>query len=140
MIVAYLLRDGMPADTEERIEVLVGAGLAALPPAVLGAFWLVVREVAELPSRLRSLPGTSREHAEELGRLAGHARSRPSWIRVPGLLWRFGFLAHSARENLMPWAPLLPLLSVPFLLATGFAAVGALVEILVAVVLLFALA
>ena len=140
MIVAYLLRDGVPADTEGRIELVVGSVLAAVPPLVLGAFWLAVREVAELPARLRALPGTSREHAAELGRLAGEARSRGSWLRVPRLLWRFGFLAASARENLTPWAPLLPLLSLPFLLATALAAGGALLEILIAAVLLLALA
>jgi hypothetical protein len=140
VIVAYLLRDGVPADTEGRIELVVGSVLAAVPPLVLGAFWLAVREVAELPARLRTLPETSREHAAELGRLAGDARSRGSWIRVPRLLWRFGFLAASARENLTPWAPLLPLLSLPFLLATALAAAGALLELLIAVVLLLALA
>jgi hypothetical protein len=140
VIVAYLLRDGVPADTEGRIELIVGSVLAAVPPLVLAAFWLAVREVAELPARLRTLPETSREHAAELGRLAGDARSRGSWIRVPRLLWRFGFLAASARENLTPWAPLLPLLSLPFLLATALAAAGALLEMLIAAVLLLALA
>lgn len=130
----------MPPDTEGRIELVVGSVLAAVPPLVLGAFWLAVREVAELPARLRTLPETSREHAAKLGRLAGEARSRGSWIRVPRLLWRFGFLAASARENLTPWAPLLPLLSLPFLLATALAAAGALLEMLIAAVVLLALA
>ena len=140
MIAVYLFRDGVPEDTEGRIELVVGLALAAAPPLVLGAFWLAVREVAQLPARLRALPGTSREHAAELGRLAGDARSRASWGRVPRLLWRFGFLAASARENLTPWAPLLPLLSLPFLLATAIAALGAVLEMLIAAVLLVALA
>lgn len=126
----------MPDDTEGRIELVVGCALAVFPPLVLGAFWLAVREVAELPARLRTLPDTSREHAAKLGRLAEDARSRRSWARVPRLLWRFGFLAASARENLTPWAPLLPLLSLPFLLATAAASVAAVAEVVIALALL----
>lgn len=140
VIAAYLFRNGVPEDAEGRIELVVGLALAAIPPLVLGAFWLVVREVAELPARLRALPDTSREQAAELGRLADHARSGGSWLKFPRMLWRFGFLAASARENFTPWAPLLPLMSVPFLFATALAAVAALVELLVAAVLLIALA
>jgi hypothetical protein len=114
--------------------------LAAAPPAVLLLFWLAVREVAELPARLRSLPETSREQAAELGRLAGEARSRPGVLRFPRLLWRFGFLVGSARETLTPWAPLLPLLSVPFLLLSAAAAVAAVLEVVVAIVALLVVA
>nr|MDQ3822794.1 hypothetical protein [Actinomycetota bacterium] len=60
--------------------------------------------------------------------------------RFPGLLWRFGRLAGSARETLTPWAPLLPLLSVPFLLASLAAFFAAVLEVAIAVVLLLALA
>jgi hypothetical protein len=136
VIAAYLFRDGVPEDTEGRIELVVGLVLAAAPPLVLGAFWLAVREVAELPARLRALPDTSREHAAELGRLAGEARSRGSWLRLPRVLWRFGFLAASARENLTPWAPLLPLLSLPFLFATAVASLAAVVEVVIALALI----
>ena len=136
VIAAYLFRDGLPHSGEERLEAIVGTVLAALPPLVLGAFWLAVREVAELPARLRSLPETGRSQAAELGRLAGEARSRPGIARFPRLLWRFGFLVGSARETLTPWAPLLPLLSVPFLLTTLVACFGALLEVLIAFVLL----
>jgi len=140
VIAAHLFRDGVPGGGEERVELIVGLVLAALPPIVLGAFWLAVREVAEIPGRLRTLPETGRSQAAELGRIAGEARGGGrGWFRFPRLLWRFGFLLGSARETLTPWAPLLPLLSVPFLLATAAAAFGAVLEVLVALVLLVAL-
>jgi hypothetical protein len=140
VIAAYVLRDGFPATGEERVEAVIGLVLAAIPPVVLGAFWLAVREVAELPARIRALPQTSREQASELGQIATEARSERSWLRFPRLLWRFGFLAASARETLTPWAPLLPLLSVPFLLLTAAAALGAVLEAAIALGLLVALA
>ena len=139
VIAVYLLRDGMPDGGEERVELVVGLVLAALPPLVLGLFWLAVREVAEVPGRLRTFPETGREQAAELGRIAGQARSRGRWTRFPGLLWRFGRLAGSARETLTPWAPLVPLLSVPFLLASAAAFFAAVVEVAIALGLLVAL-
>ena len=140
MIALYVLRDGFPDGGEERLEAVIALVLAALPPLVLGAFWLAVREVAELPARLRALPETGLAQASELGRIAGEARGGRGWLRFPRLLWRFGFLVGSARETLTPWAPLLPLLSVPFLLATLAASAAAVVEVAIALVLLVALA
>jgi hypothetical protein len=119
---------------------VVALVLAAAPPLVLLAFWLAVREVAELPDRLRSLPETGRAQAAELGRLAGEARTRGGWLRFPRLLWRFGFLIGSARETVTPWAPLLPLLSVPFLVLTATAAAAAVLEVAIALVALLVLA
>jgi hypothetical protein len=140
VIAVLLLRDGFPDGGEERLELVVALVLAAAPPLVLLAFWLAVREVAQLPARLRSLPETGREQAAELGRLASDARTRGGWLRFPRLLWRFGFLVGSARETVTPWAPLLPLLSVPFLLLTAAASVAAVFEVLIALVALLALA
>jgi hypothetical protein len=80
----------------------------------------VLGEVSALPDRLRSYPETTRERAAELRALAldAQARERPAWRRLPGSAWRLATLARSARDLLAPHAPLLPLLSVPFLLAT----------------------
>lgn len=138
-IAVYLLRDGFPEGGEERIEVVVGLVLAAVPPVVLTLFWLAVREVGELPGRLRALPETGRAQAGELGRIAEEARSGRSWLRFPRLLWRFGFLVGSARETLTPWAPLLPLVSPPFLLLTAAAAAAAPLEVAIALVALVAM-
>ena len=61
-----------------------------------------------------------RDHADELRAIAhdAQARERPAWRRLPGSTWRLATLARSARDLLAPHAPLLPLLSVPFLVAT----------------------
>jgi hypothetical protein len=141
VICALLFRNGLPEGGEETVQTVVTVALAAAPPVVLLLFWLAVREVVELPARLRALPGTGREQAAEVARLAGQARSRGrrGWAS-PRLLWRFGVLAGSARETLTPWAPLLPLLSVPFLLLTALAAAAAVLEVLVALVALAAVA
>jgi hypothetical protein len=140
VIAAYVLRDGLPDGGEETVETVLALVAAAFPPVVLAAFWLVVREVAKLPERLRTLPESGRAQAAELGQIAGEARARGTWLRFPRLLWRFGFLVGSARETLTPWAPLLPLVSLPFLIATAAAFAGAVLEVAVALVLLVALA
>lgn len=138
---AILLRNGIPAGGEDRIELVVLLVLAVAPPLVLLVFWLAVREVGEVPARLRSLPETGRAQAAQLGRLASAAaRARGSWLRFPRLLWRFGFLVGAARETVTPWAPLLPLLSPPFLLLTAAAAAAAILEVAIALVAVLALA
>jgi hypothetical protein len=138
LIVYAVLRDG---DRGIAAEIVVVA-LAAAPPVVLGAFWLLLRELVELPDRIRRLPGQGREHLEELGRLARDARAtrQRGFARVPGTIWRLTRLTGSSRELLTPYAPLLPLLNVPFLAAVAFAAVGVLVELAIALVVLVALA
>jgi hypothetical protein len=94
--------------------------LLAVPPAVLLAFSFVLGEAVELPDKLRSYPGTTREQVAELRAIAHDARERqrPAWRRLPGSTWRLATLVRSARDVLSPYAPLLPLLSVPFLIAT----------------------
>ena len=140
VIAAYVLRDGLPEGAEETVEAAIALVAAAFPPVLLTLFWLVLREVVQLPERLRSLPESGRAQAAELGRIAGEARARGSWLRFPRLLWRFGFLVGSARETLTPWAPLLPLVSLPFLLATAAAFAGTVLEVAIALVLLVVLA
>jgi hypothetical protein len=109
-----------PSDGEEWAGFAVLCILLAVPPAVLLAFSLVLGEVVELPDKLRSYPGTMRDHAEELRAIAhdAQARERPAWRRLPGSTWRLAALVRSARDLLAPHAPLLPLLNVPFLIAT----------------------
>jgi hypothetical protein len=86
-------------------------------------------------------PDTTREHAVELRAIAqdAKARERPAWRRLPGSTWRLATLICSARELLAPHAPLLPLFSVPFLIAAlvsallvPFVVVAALVVLLAA--------
>jgi hypothetical protein len=61
----------------------------------------------------------TREHAAELRAMAHDAmlRERPAWRSLLGSTWRLATLVRSARDRVAPHAPLLPLLSVPFLLA-----------------------
>jgi hypothetical protein len=87
-------------------------------------FSLAVSELAKLPENLRNYPRLTSKHVEELRAIASaaKARERPAWRRLPGSAWRLTSLVRSARELLAPHAPLLPLISVPFLLATAVSA------------------
>jgi hypothetical protein len=98
---------------------IVLALAAAVPACVLFLFSLAVREAAELPQRLRGAPaqvGGLRAAVDDLARARGG--------RLPGALWRAGRQAASARDLAMPWAPLLPLVNLPFLAATGVSALA----------------
>ncbi len=97
---------------DEGEDVLVVAA-AAVPAAVLFLFSFALFEAAELPSRLRNAPAQARDL-----RTAVDALGRARGGRLPRALWRAGRQAASAREFATPWAPLLPLISLPFLAAT----------------------
>ena len=142
LIVYAALRDGAPEDTRGWLTAVAVIALAAAPPLVVGTFWLLLGEVVELPELIRRMPGETRAHAEELGHLARESRDpdRGRARRVPGLVWRTLRLTASSRELLRPYAPLLPLLSVPFLTAVAFAALGIVVEVAIALLVLFVLA
>ena len=117
--------------------------LLAVPAGVLLAFSFVLGEVVELPDKLRTYPGLTREHAAELQAIAedAKARERPAWRRLPGSTWRLATLVRSARELLAPHAALLPLMNVWFLLATvASALLVPLLALAALVVLLAALA
>lgn len=134
-IVFVVLLRWTPGDAEDWTGLGVLAVLLAVPAAILLAFSFVLGEVVELPEKLRRTPATAREHAEELRAITrdAQARGRPAWRRLPGSTWRLATLLRSARELLAPHAPLLPLLSVPFLVATVVSA--ALVPVLLVVAL-----
>jgi hypothetical protein len=142
VIAVFLFRDGLRDSGGEWVATVVVLGLAAAPPAILFLFSEALRGLAELPTKIRALPTTGREHAAELAGLAERARSARGGglLRLPLLLWRVMRLAASSRETLLPYAPLLPLASLPFLGLTALAAAAALVEILIALVLLVVLA
>jgi hypothetical protein len=129
-----------PGDRGNWAGLVVLCVLLALPAAVLLAFSLVLREVVDLPDRLRSYPGTTREHVAELSAIAREAqrRERPAWRRLPVSTWRLATLVRSARDLLAPHAPLLPLFSVPFLVATLVSALLVPVVVLAALVVLLA--
>ncbi len=131
-----------PSDGEDWAGLVALCVLLAVPAAVLLAFSFVLGEVVELPEKLHSYPGTTREHAGELRAIAQDAkvRDRPAWRRLPGSTWRLAMLVRSARDLLAPHAPLLPLLSVPFLIATLVSALLVPVVVAAALVVLIAAA
>ena len=130
VIAAVLYADGV--DGGEVLAVL----LAAAPPVLLWFLWAALRELAELPERLRRLPETARERRVDVERLAAELRDERGLLRLPRVLWRLRVLAGAARELVTPHAPLLPFLSVTFLTWSAIAAGAALVEVGIALVLL----
>jgi len=93
------------------------AVLAAIPALVLWFFSFVLAEVAELPERLRGAP----EEVAQLGGVIDELR-RARGAGAFRALWRVAIRAARARELATPWAPLLPLLSVWFLVTTAISA------------------
>jgi hypothetical protein len=136
VIVYFLLRDGLPGGAGRALLTVLGVVVVVLPPLVLGAFWFVLGQLLLLPERLRDLPSDGREHAAELRRVVEEARSRRGWTAVPTQLWRLARLSTSARELLTPYAPVAPLVSLPFLAAVVLSAAAVGVELIVALVLL----
>jgi hypothetical protein len=141
-LVYAIVRNGFADDATRALAVL---GIAALiaPPLILGAFWLALGELVRFPERIQALPLEARDHGEQLRALVERARSpRGTRFGVTRILWQLLRTTRGARDTLTPYAPLLPLVSVPFLAATAAAAFAAAIELLaaciVAVVLLTA--
>lgn len=133
VIALALFREGIP-ETRARALASVLATIAAfVPGAILFAFHRVLEQVLALPGTLRALPGTGRQHADELARLV---RSRREAEGRPLRAWRLLALGRSSRQLLTPYAPLAPLLSVPFLIAAGLALVATPVLVVLALVAL----
>lgn len=131
VIAVVLYGDGVTGP--EVLAVLV----AISAPVVLWILWAALRELAELPDRLRRLPETARERRVDLGRVAGDLRDPGGrLVRLPRTLWRLRVLAGAARDLVTPHAPLLPFLSPLFLTLSALAAVAAIVEVGIALVLL----
>jgi hypothetical protein len=110
---------------------LLLAAAAAVPTVVLFLFSVAVNQAADLPERLRNAPAQARDLRLTLDELGGSRGSR-----LPRALWRAGRQAASARELVTPWAPLLPLLSLPFLAATALSALVTPALLLVALIVL----
>jgi len=98
---------------------LAAAVLAAVPAGILYFFSLTLNEVAELPARLRGAPAEARA---VVGAFDDVRTARG--MRFGSALWRAGRRTASARDLAMPWAPLLPLVSVTFWIAAAVSAVA----------------
>lgn len=110
VLAILLARDGFSA-AETVLTLLL---LAA--PAIVLLFLAGVRELLQLPERLRRMPQRGTEQMSELTRLAGEARAA-SWRRTPFLLWQLRGLASSTRD-LVGFALPLRVLAPPFLALT----------------------
>jgi hypothetical protein len=130
VIAAVLYSDGV--DGAEVLAVVI----AVAPPIMLWFLWAALRELAQLPERLRRLPETARERRVDVEQLTAELREGGGPLRLPRVLWRLRVLAGAARDLVTPHAPLLPFLSATFLSWSAVAAGAAVVEIGVAVVLL----
>jgi ABC-type molybdate transport system permease subunit len=141
IVIAYaLLRHGFPGQTGRAVVTILALALVATPPLVLGAFWFVLGELLELPERIRRTPLETREHAEQVRRIVREARSRRGWSTLPWQIWRLARLAASSRDLLTPYAPVLPLLSPPFVAGVVLSAAAVVAETAVALVLVLVLA
>ena len=130
-------------DSAGAIALIVVAGLVlAAPAVVLLVFYAALREVLELPARLRALPETARDHEAELTRAIDEARSRSraSLLRLPLALWRFGGFVRSSHWLLRPYAPVAALASPALLVVVVVALVATALEVVVAAVLLLVVA
>jgi hypothetical protein len=136
LITYALLRHGWPGGAAREVLTVLALALLITPPLVLMVFWQIVGDVASLPERIRRLPLTGREHAEHLGQIVRDARGRgrSAWFHAPLLTWRLTRLTASSRDALTPYAPVLPLLSVPFLALVAAAVAGVMLEVAIAVV------
>jgi len=89
------------------------AVVTAVPAVVLFLFSTALREAADLPARLRAAPADAVELQQSLAELSRARRGR--LLRA---LFRTGRAAAGASDLVRPWAPLLPLVNVWFLVAT----------------------
>jgi hypothetical protein len=131
-----LLRDRLPGSTNgAAVGWLLVAAAVLAPGIVLFVFHRALRDVLELPRRLRELPAEGRRRVGELGEVLAPppGSHRPGRVRSA---WRLLALGHATRELLTPYAPLVALLSPPFLTAAAVSALATPVLVVAALVTL----
>ena len=113
---------GLSPDGDRGGESPAPSGMSRSTDGLSTAFQAFTVGVAKPAKRRFSTPsdgapsGAPSEAAELQTSLAQLSRARRGrWL---GPLWRTGRAAAGARELITPWAPLLPLVNVPFLVAT----------------------
>jgi hypothetical protein len=126
--VAWLI-DSPPAEADDWIPRIIVLAVALAPPAILFLFLAGLRELLELPDRVRALPADVRARAAELReRSRGTAEPR-GFLGALLALFRLGRLVLGSREVLTPYAALSAALRPAILFAALLAAVAASVEI-----------
>ena len=123
-----------PHSTEGLVLLLVGLLALAAPPLLLLLSYLALRELIELPARLRELPGLGAEHAAEFGRVADGLRQPAIGGFIAGV-FRLARLLPSvvSVSELLTLAPLLRVVSPPFVVLTIGAVLLSVLEIALAI-------
>ena len=127
IVLAVLAVVGVPHSLGDVVLIVVIAALLAAPGVVLLAFFVAVNELLELPTRLRGLPRTGREHLDAIVRLQREARAGagPRW-KAPLTLWRLLDFLRSSSWILRPYAPVVAVFSPPLLLAVALSVLATL--------------
>jgi len=133
-LVYAIVRNGFP-EGGNAILAIIGIAAAVAPPVVLAMFYVALGELVRLPERLRRLPLDARDHGEQLRAVFDQARlARGNRFHILRTVWGITRTTRDARETLMPYAPLMPLVSVPFLAATALSALAVGIEVMVALI------
>jgi hypothetical protein len=126
-----------PLDGEDWVTGAVGGALLLLPVVLLGLFWLALREVREVPDRIRALPDTVRRQRDAFSGAARDIRADPrsnrGWLRA---IWQVGRTLFESKDELLVYIPLVELLNPLFLLGVVLSVPAVMVEVVVAVVLI----
>jgi hypothetical protein len=126
-----------PSGANDWVARLVVLAIALSPPVVLGLFVAGLREVADLPRRVRELPPDLRAHVADVRTRAAEPRGRIGMLRA---VVRLGRLLVEARDVLSPYAIVSAVFRPALLLAAIVAAAVAVVEIPLALVVALVLA
>ncbi len=121
-----------PVDANDLAARVVVLALTLLPPVVLGLFLLGLRELQELPARVRDLPADARAQLVA-ARSTRQGRQPTGFVAA---IIRLARLALGSREALSPFAAITTVLRPALLLAALLGAVLAAMEIPVALVAL----
>jgi hypothetical protein len=115
-----------PVDANDWSARVVVLAIALVPPAVLGLFLAGLRELAELPRRVRELPPDLRAQVADVRSRAARPRGR---VGLVGSVVRLARLLLDARDVLSPYAVVAAVLRPALMLASVVAALAAVIEI-----------
>jgi hypothetical protein len=141
LAVWWAVFQGVDPGEDRTVLLVVLAILLLAPPVVLSLFALALRTLIGLPERLREAPEAVGDRLGEIRRRMAELSeaSRQGTVRAFRSLFRLGWSIASSRE-VLEVSPAVVLLTPGMLVATVFAAAGAVVEILVGAVALLWLA
>ena len=137
IVLAVLAVVGVPHSLGDVVLIVVIAALLAAPGVVLLVFFFAVNELLGLPTRLRELPRTGREHLNAIARLQREATAGDGarWT-APLTLWRLLDFLRSSSWILRPYAPVVAVFSPPLLLAVALSVLATLLLVPAALIAL----